>query len=120
MCRESKIKPVRLSKRMCKRKLLETHKLAGGSGWSPSAEIADAGAIAVLAKPVRLERLEELLNSVEGQPIYHYGSGTRKILPNFSTGSVERPSKEALADRVAKRNVYAAQSEAIRSSVAQW
>ncbi|MDQ2825346.1 MAG: response regulator, partial [Verrucomicrobiota bacterium] len=59
------------------------------SGWSPAAELADAGAIAVLAKPVRLERLEQLLNSVQGQPIFHYGSGHPKILANFSASSVE-------------------------------
>jgi two-component system, chemotaxis family, chemotaxis protein CheY len=45
------------------------------SGWSPSNEMIDAGAIAVLAKPVRLERLEEVLNSVQEQAIFHYGSG---------------------------------------------
>jgi two-component system, chemotaxis family, chemotaxis protein CheY len=45
------------------------------SGWSPSNEMIDAGAIAVLAKPVRLERLEQVLNSVQEQPIFHYGSG---------------------------------------------
>jgi two-component system chemotaxis response regulator CheY len=44
------------------------------SGWSPSNELTDAGAIAVLSKPVRLDRLEELLNSVEQQPFFDYGS----------------------------------------------
>ena len=34
------------------------------SGWLPSDETNDSGAVAILAKPVRLERLEETLNAV--------------------------------------------------------
>src|SRR6202035_3325578 len=33
------------------------------SGWLPSDETNDSGAVAILAKPVRLERLEETLNA---------------------------------------------------------
>src|SRR5712691_5175098 len=34
------------------------------SGWSPSIEAETSGAIAILAKPVRLERLEAALHAV--------------------------------------------------------
>jgi two-component system chemotaxis response regulator CheY len=34
------------------------------SGWSPSDETGHSGAIGILPKPVRLEQLEETLNSV--------------------------------------------------------
>jgi two-component system, chemotaxis family, chemotaxis protein CheY len=34
------------------------------SGWLPADETNDSGAVAILAKPVRLERLEETLNAV--------------------------------------------------------
>ena len=34
------------------------------SGWSPSEETNDSGAITILPKPVRLERLAETLNAV--------------------------------------------------------
>jgi DNA-binding NarL/FixJ family response regulator len=34
------------------------------SGWLPSDETTDSGAIGILPKPVRLERLEETLNAV--------------------------------------------------------
>lgn len=41
------------------------------SGWSPMEDAAQAGAITILAKPVRVERLRETLNSIplaEPQP----------------------------------------------------
>jgi len=34
------------------------------SGWSPSYEVDNSGAIGILAKPVRLERLEAALKAV--------------------------------------------------------
>src|SRR4051794_35762777 len=34
------------------------------SGWSPMEDAAQAGAITILAKPVRIERLREALNSI--------------------------------------------------------
>ena len=34
------------------------------SGWAPSDETSHSGAIGILPKPVRLERLEETLNAV--------------------------------------------------------
>lgn len=44
------------------------------SGWSPSAELESAGAIALLAKPVDLEHLDELLKSVlEKHPLNSRG-----------------------------------------------
>jgi two-component system chemotaxis response regulator CheY len=43
------------------------------SGWASRAEMTDSGAIAVLSKPVDLERLKEVLNSVEQQPLFDYG-----------------------------------------------
>jgi DNA-binding NarL/FixJ family response regulator len=38
------------------------------SGFSPYNELIDAGAIAVLPKPVHLDRLDQLLKSIEEQP----------------------------------------------------
>ena len=38
------------------------------SGWTPSVDLTTAGAIAVLPKPVHLEELEHLLNSIAQQP----------------------------------------------------
>lgn len=35
------------------------------SGWSPVEEVSTLGAIAILAKPVRLERLEAALNALQ-------------------------------------------------------
>jgi len=39
------------------------------SGWSPSNEVAAAGALTILAKPVRLERLEAALNAAATSPV---------------------------------------------------
>jgi CheY-like chemotaxis protein len=43
------------------------------SSWPLSFDLADAGAIAVLQKPVSLEQLGELLDSMEQQPVFDYG-----------------------------------------------
>jgi len=34
------------------------------SGWSPSDDASHSGALAILAKPVRLERLEQTLDAI--------------------------------------------------------
>lgn len=39
------------------------------SGWSPSDEVAQAGALTILAKPVHLERLEAALNDAMLTPL---------------------------------------------------
>lgn len=38
------------------------------SGWSPAMELTTTGAVAVLPKPVHLDQLAELLNSMAEQP----------------------------------------------------
>lgn len=40
------------------------------SGWSPSNDISAAGALTILAKPVRLERLEAALNAASPPPVW--------------------------------------------------
>ncbi len=42
------------------------------SGFSPYNELIDAGAIAVLPKPVHLDRLDQLLKSIEEQPDFDF------------------------------------------------
>jgi CheY-like chemotaxis protein len=41
------------------------------SSW-PAAELADIGAVAILAKPVDLKELEELLNNMDAQLVFDY------------------------------------------------
>jgi two-component system, chemotaxis family, chemotaxis protein CheY len=43
------------------------------SSWPLSFDLTDVGAIAVLQKPVSLEQLGELLNSMEPQLVFDYG-----------------------------------------------
>jgi two-component system, chemotaxis family, chemotaxis protein CheY len=43
------------------------------SGWSPATELSSSGAMAVLSKPVHLERLAEILDYVERQPVLDLG-----------------------------------------------
>jgi two-component system, chemotaxis family, chemotaxis protein CheY len=43
------------------------------SGWSPATELSTSGAMAVLSKPVHLERLAEILDYVERQPVLDLG-----------------------------------------------
>ena len=43
------------------------------SGWSPATELGSSGAMAVLSKPVHLERLAEILDYVERQPVLDLG-----------------------------------------------
>ena len=41
------------------------------SGWSPSDDLSEMGAVTILAKPVRLERLEAALNAAGPPSIYN-------------------------------------------------
>jgi len=41
------------------------------SGWSPSDDIGNMGAVTILAKPVRLERLEAALNAAAPPSIFN-------------------------------------------------
>ena len=46
------------------------------SAWSPASDLRDSGAMAVLSKPVNLERLEAALNEASQHLSFHVGTAT--------------------------------------------
>jgi two-component system chemotaxis response regulator CheY len=54
------------------------------SGWSPSNEVTAAGALTILAKPVRLERLEAALNAAAISPVLDEGANDLAEYPTVS------------------------------------